>query len=182
MKAFPTSIPDVVCLEPTVLHDERGFFLESFNRRTLASLGIDAAFVQENHSRSARGVLRGLHYQIQHAQGKLVRVLAGEVLDVAVDLRRGSATFGRHVSLVLSGENMRMAWIPPGFAHGFLVRSDHADFIYKTTEYYAPEHERALLWSDPALGIDWGIPAGVQPTVSRRDAQAPRLAEAEVYP
>jgi dTDP-4-dehydrorhamnose 3,5-epimerase len=182
MKAIPTDIPEVVLLDPRVFRDARGLFLESYNRQTLAALGIDAGFVQENHSRSERHVLRGLHYQIERAQGKLVRVVAGEVLDVAVDLRRGSPTFGRHVSAVLSAENMRMMWIPPGFAHGFFVRSAHADFIYKATEYYSPADERAIAWNDPVLGIDWGIPAGVAPVLSDRDRAAPVLARADTYP
>ena len=167
--------------EPTVFHDERGFFLESFNRQKLAAFGVGLWFVQENHSRSARHVLRGLHYQIAHPQGKLVRVVAGEVLDVAVDLRRSSPTFGKSVICELSAENKRLAWIPPGFAHGFFVRSDHAEFIYKATDYYSPPHERAVAWDDPTLGIDWGIPAGVRPILSQRDQEAPRLANADTY-
>ena len=167
--------------EPTVFHDERGFFLESFNRQELAAFGIEPSFVQENHSRSARHVLRGLHYQIEHPQGKLVRVVAGQVVDVAVDLRRSSPTFGKSVIFELSAENKRLAWIPPGFAHGFFVRSDHAEFIYKATDYYSPPHERAVAWDDPALGIDWGIPAGVSPILSQRDREAPRLANADTY-
>ena len=181
MKAIPTALPDVICLEPQVFGDARGFLLESFNRRTLERLGIEAEFVQENHSRSARHVLRGLHYQIEQPQGKLVRVVVGEVLDVAVDLRRASPTFGRHVSAVLSAENLHMMWIPPGFAHGFFVRSERAEFIYKATGYYAPQHERAVSWCDPVIGIDWGIPAGVTPTMSPRDREAPLLAAAETY-
>ena len=181
MRALPTDIPDVVCLEPQVFRDERGFFLESFSRRTLERLGIAADFVQENHSRSRRHVLRGLHYQIEHAQGKLVRVVVGEVLDVAVDLRRGSPSFGRYVSAVLSAENMRMMWIPPGFAHGFFVRSEQAEFIYKATDYYWPQHERAVSWRDPALSIDWGIPAGATPVLSDKDRAAPPLTAVETY-
>jgi dTDP-4-dehydrorhamnose 3,5-epimerase len=172
-------IPDVKLLEPRVFSDDRGSFFESFNARTLAELGIDAAFVQDNHSRSIRNVLRGLHYQIRRPQGKLVRVVVGEVLDVAVDLRRGSPTFGQHVAMILSSENRRISWIPPGFAHGFLVRSDVAEFVYKASDYYAPQHERSLLWSDPELGIDWQ--AGTQPILSAKDAAASRLANAEVY-
>lgn len=181
MRATRTEIPDVVCLEPEVFLDERGFFLESFSKRSLARLGIDVDFVQENHSRSVRHVLRGLHYQIEHAQGKLVRVVVGEVLDVAVDLRKSSPTFGRYVSTVLSADNLRMVWVPPGFAHGFFVRSEHAEFLYRATEYYSPEHERTLSWNDPAIGIDWGIPPGVQPKMSRRDREAPFLPDADLY-
>jgi dTDP-4-dehydrorhamnose 3,5-epimerase len=181
MRAMRTEIPDVVCLEPEVFLDERGFFLESFSKRSLARLGIDVDFVQENHSRSVRHVLRGLHYQIEHAQGKLVRVVVGEVRDVAVDLRKSSPTFGRYVSTVLSADNLRMVWVPPGFAHGFFVQSEHAEFLYRATEYYSPEHERTLSWNDPAIGIDWGIPPGVQPTMSRRDREAPFLPDADLY-
>ena len=155
MRVVPTAIPDVRVIEPRVFEDARGFFFESWNHRAFAEAGIDAEFVQDNHSCSVRGVLRGLHYQIEHAQGKLVRVVAGEVYDVAVDLRRSSATFGRHVALHLSSANRRMLFIPAGFAHGFLVVSDAAEFLYKTTDYWYPEHERTLLWNDPALGIAW---------------------------
>jgi dTDP-4-dehydrorhamnose 3,5-epimerase len=181
LRAVPASIPDVISLEPQVFRDTRGFLFECFNRRRLEQLGIPTEFVQENHSRSARHVLRGLHYQIQHAQGKLVRVIAGEVVDIAVDLRKHSPHFGTSVSVVLSAENMKMLWIPPGFAHGFFVLSEHADFLYKTTDYYAPEFERAIRWDDAALAIDWGIPDGVTPILSPRDAEAPLLADAELY-
>jgi dTDP-4-dehydrorhamnose 3,5-epimerase len=181
LRAVPASIPDVLSLEPQVFRDTRGFLFECFNRRRLAQLGVPTEFVQENHSRSARHVLRGLHYQIQHAQGKLVRVIAGEVVDIAVDLRKHSPHFGTSVSVVLSAENMKMVWIPPGFAHGFFVLSEHADFLYKTTDYYAPEFERAIRWNDAALAIDWGIPDGVTPILSPRDAEAPLLADAELY-
>jgi dTDP-4-dehydrorhamnose 3,5-epimerase len=173
-------IPDVKVFEPRVFSDDRGLFFESFNARMLAEAGIDAVFVQDNHSRSVRNVLRGLHYQIQQPQGKLVRVVVGEVLDVAVDLRRGSPTFGQHVSMLLSAENRRISWIPPGFAHGFLVRSEVAEFLYKTSDYYAPQHERSLLWSDPELGIEWQ--ATEPPILSAKDAAALPLAKAEVYP
>jgi dTDP-4-dehydrorhamnose 3,5-epimerase len=181
MRFRATAIPDVIVVEPNVFGDERGFFMESWNARVFAQAGIDAAFVQDNHSRSRRGVLRGLHYQIREPQGKLVRVAAGEVYDVAVDLRRSSPTFGRAVGEVLSAENKRMLWIPAGFAHGFLVLSEVADFLYKATAYYAPEHERALKWDDPQLAIDWPL-AGAAPTVSAKDAAAPLLAQAETYP
>jgi dTDP-4-dehydrorhamnose 3,5-epimerase len=179
MRVEPTAIPDVRLVEPRVFGDARGFFFESWNRRAFGEAGIDAEFVQDNHSRSHRGVLRGLHYQIVHAQGKLVRVTEGEVLDIAVDLRRSSPTFGRHVALALSAENRRMLYIPPGFAHGFLVVSDVAEFLYKTTDYWYPEHERTLLWNDPALGIAW--PAGIVPALAPKDAAGVPLAAAECY-
>lgn len=179
MKVLPTAIPDVLIVEPRVFGDARGFFMESWNRRALADAGLDADFVQDNHSRSRRGVLRGLHYQIRHPQGKLVRVAAGEVFDVAVDLRRSSPTFGHAVCVTLSEENKRMLWVPPGFAHGFLVTSAFADFLYKTTDYYHPEHERTLLWNDPALGIAW--PLEGQPQLASKDAAGARLADAETY-
>jgi dTDP-4-dehydrorhamnose 3,5-epimerase len=180
MKVTPTELPEVLLLEPKVHGDERGFFFESYNRRTLAEAGLDPDFVQDNHSRSARGVLRGLHYQIEHAQGKLVRVVAGEVFDVAVDLRRSSPRFGRWSAAMLSAENRHMMWIPPGFAHGFLVVSDAAEFLYKTTDYWYPQHERTLLWSDPALGIEW--PLSGAPIVAAKDAAGRTLAQAGVYP
>jgi dTDP-4-dehydrorhamnose 3,5-epimerase len=179
MRVVPTSIPDVLVVEPRVFGDQRGFFFESWNRRALREAGLDADFVQDNHSRSARGVLRGLHYQIRHPQGKLVRVVAGEVFDVAVDLRRGSPTFGRHVAITLSAENRKMLWVPPGFAHGFCVTSESADFLYKTTDYWHQEHERTLLWSDPALGIAW--PVDGAPLVAAKDAAGTPLATAELY-
>jgi dTDP-4-dehydrorhamnose 3,5-epimerase len=179
MKVAPTDIADVRLIEPRVFEDARGFFFESYNRRALEAAGIDAEFVQDNHSRSRRGVLRGLHYQIEHAQGKLVRVIEGEVFDVAVDLRRRSPTFGRHVAVTLSAANRRMLYIPPGFAHGFLVVSEAAEFLYKTTDYWFPEHERTLLWRDPALGIAW--PDGVEPVLAPKDAAGVPLASADVY-
>jgi dTDP-4-dehydrorhamnose 3,5-epimerase len=179
MNVVATAIPDVRIIEPKVFGDARGFFYESYNRRTLAPLGIDAAFVQDNHSKSAKNVLRGLHYQVRQPQGKLVRVVAGEVLDVALDIRRGSPTFGTWVSFVLSAENKRMAWIPPGFAHGFLVRSESAEFLYKTTDYYAPEHERSILWNDPDLAIDWQLDG--EPVLSAKDRDGRRLRDAEVF-
>ena len=178
MRVTPTEIPDVLIVEPRVFGDERGFFYESWNRRALAACGIDAEFVQDNHSRSTRGVLRGLHYQIRHAQGKLVRVVAGEVYDVAVDLRRSSPTFGRHVAVTLSADSHRMLWVPPGFAHGFCVTSASADFLYKTTDYWHAEHERTLLWNDPALRIDWPVR---EPVLAAKDASGTPLARAETY-
>ena len=179
MQVIATQHPDVLLLRPKVFGDARGFFFESYNRKAYAEVGIGAEFVQDNHSRSAKGVLRGLHYQIRQPQGKLVRVVAGEVFDVAVDLRRSSPHFGRVASMRLSAETHEMAWIPPGFAHGFLVLSEYAEFLYKTTDYYAPEHERSLLWNDPALGIDW--PLAGEPLLSAKDQAALPLAGCEVY-
>ena len=180
MKAPRTAIPDLLIIEPKVFGDERGFFFESFNRRKFAELtGRDVDFVQDNHSRSAKNVLRGLHYQIQHPQGKLVRVVQGAVLNVAVDIRRDSPTFGRHTAVELSAENKRMLWIPEGFAHGFAVLSDTAEFLYKTTDYWHPEHERCIRWDDPALAIDWRLQAA--PALSGKDAQGKTLAEAELF-
>jgi len=180
VRVTPTGLPDVLLIEPRLHGDERGFFFESWNRREFAEAGIEAEFVQDNHSRSARNVLRGLHYQIEHAQGKLVRVCAGEVFDVAVDIRRSSPSFGRSIGIRLSAENKRMLWIPPGFAHGFLVVSESAEFLYKTTDYWYPEHERTLLWSDKALAIAW--PLAGAPTVAPKDAAGRPLASADVYP
>jgi dTDP-4-dehydrorhamnose 3,5-epimerase len=180
MHVTATAIPDVKLIEPRVFGDARGFFFESYNRRALADAGLDGEFVQDNHSRSRRGVLRGLHYQIAHAQGKLVRVTAGAVFDVAVDLRRGSATFGHHVAVELSAANKKMLWVPPGFAHGFLVISEDAEFLYKTTDYWYPEHERVLLWNDAALAIPW--PLDGVPVMTARDAAGVPLASAEAYP
>lgn len=181
MRRIDTDLPGVFLIEPKVFGDARGFFMESYNRRAMAELGIEGEFVQDNHSRSARGVLRGLHYQIRQPQGKLVRVVAGTVYDVAVDLRRSSPTFGRWAGFELSAENKLMAWIPPGFAHGFLVLSEYAEFLYKTTAYYAPEHERSVLWNDPALAIAWPL-NGVQPLLSAKDQAALPLAQAESFP
>jgi dTDP-4-dehydrorhamnose 3,5-epimerase len=183
MKAMRTALPGVVVLEPRVFGDERGFFFESFNRRVFAeATGVDADFVQDNHSKSARGVLRGLHYQLQQAQGKLVRVVEGAVYDVAVDIRRGSPNFGKWVGEVLSAENKRQLWVPAGFAHGFLVLSETAEFLYKTTDYYAPAHERCIAWNDPKLAIDW-LAHGFDgpPSLSTKDAQGTPLAQAEVF-
>ncbi len=180
MKVVQTTIPDLLIIEPKVFGDERGFFYESFNRRKFAELtGHDADFVQDNHSRSAHGVLRGLHYQIQHAQGKLVRAVQGTVLDVAVDIRKSSSTFGQHVTVELSAENKRMLWIPAGFAHGFVVLSETAEFLYKTTDYWYPEHERSIRWNDPALAIDWHLQD--QPLVSGKDAQGKLFKDAEHF-
>lgn len=181
MQVVQTSLPEVLMLEPKVFGDARGFFFESFNARRFAELtGISMPFVQDNHSRSARGVLRGLHYQIRQPQGKLMRVIAGEVFDVAVDIRRSSPTFGQWTGNRLSAENKRHLWVPPGFAHGFVVLSDSAEFLYKTTDYWAPEHERCIRWDDPTLGIDWPL-EGV-PQVSAKDAQGVALAAAETFP
>jgi len=179
MQVIATQHPDVLLLRPKVFGDARGFFFESYNRKAYAELGIDAEFVQDNHSRSAKGVLRGLHYQIQQPQGKLVRVAVGEVFDVAVDLRRSSPHFGRVATMNLSAETHDMAWIPPGFAHGFLVLSEYAEFLYKTTDYYAPQHERSLLWNDPELAIAW--PLDGEPLLSAKDQAALPLAECEVF-
>ena len=176
-----TAIPEVLILEPKVFGDARGFFFESFNARDFAqATGLNVDFVQDNHSKSSQGVLRGLHYQIQHAQGKLVRVVQGEVFDVAVDLRRSSPTFGRWVGERLSADNHKQLWVPPGFAHGFVVLSESAEFLYKTTDYWYPEHERSLRWNDPAIGIDW--PLAGQPLLAAKDAAAVSLQEAELFP
>jgi dTDP-4-dehydrorhamnose 3,5-epimerase len=177
-----TAIPDVVLVRPRVFGDGRGFFFESWEERKFAAAGYDAKFVQDNHSRSAKHTLRGLHYQIQHAQGKLVRVVAGTVFDVAVDIRRSSATFGRWVSVTLSDENHHMLWIPAGFAHGFLVLSDFADFVYRCTDFYSPAHERAILWNDPDLNINWPLASGEAPVLSAKDAVAHRFRDAEYFP
>lgn len=176
---IPTSLPDAFILEPPVFSDERGFFLESYNEKVFADLGIPQHFVQDNHSRSARNVVRGLHYQIQQTQGKLVRVVEGEILDVAVDMRRSSVNFGKSVAVSLSGENKRMLWIPAGFAHGFRVVSPVAHVLYKASDYYAPEHERTLLWNDPELGIDWKLEG--EPIVSAKDQRGVVLRDAECF-
>jgi dTDP-4-dehydrorhamnose 3,5-epimerase len=181
VKAAATSIPDVLVIEPKVFGDARGFFFESFNQKAFdAAVGRRVEFVQDNHSRSSRGVLRGLHYQIQQPQGKLVRVARGSVYDVAVDLRRSAPTFGRWVGVELSESNHKQLWIPPGFAHGFLVLSDVAEFLYKTTDYYAPAHERCIAWDDETLAIDWPG-AGLPPVLSAKDALGQRLASAEWF-
>jgi dTDP-4-dehydrorhamnose 3,5-epimerase len=181
VKVIRSEIPEVLFLEPRVFSDQRGFFLESYNKRSFReATGLDVEFVQDNQSRSGQGVLRGLHYQVKQPQGKLVRIVAGEVFDVAVDLRRGSPTFARYAATRLDAASQRMIWIPPGFAHGFLVLSEHADVLYKTTDYYAPEHERSLLWSDRDLGIRW--PLQGPPILSPKDAAAAPLARAELFP
>lgn len=184
MNCIHTEIPEVCIVEPRVFGDARGFFFESFNRKAFAdAVGVDVDFVQDNHSRSARGVLRGLHYQIENPQGKLVRVTFGEVFDVAVDLRRSSATFGRWVGAIISAENRRQMWVPAGFAHGFVVLTEFAEFLYKTTEYYSPVHERAILWNDPDLAIHWQLPDGIdEPLLSTKDRQASPFATAEKFP
>jgi dTDP-4-dehydrorhamnose 3,5-epimerase len=180
MNVVATDLPEVLILQPKVFGDDRGFFFESYNERVFREeTGLEIEFVQDNHSRSGRNVLRGLHYQIRQPQGKLVRVIAGEVFDVAVDLRRGSATFGRWVGFRLSAENKKMAWIPPGFAHGFVVVSDMAEFLYKTTDYWAPEFERTVIWNDPDLAIDW--PLTGEPILAAKDRAGSRLRAAEVY-
>ena len=181
MQVIPTAIPDVLIIEPKVFGDARGFFFESFNERAFQqATGLNVNFVQDNHSRSARGVLRGLHYQLKQPQGKLVRVVRGSAYDVAVDVRRSSSTFGRWVGVELSEGNHRQLWIPAGFAHGFLVTSESADFLYKTTDYYAPEHERCLAWNDPAIGIEWPL-EGLTPQLSVKDQQGLLLSKGEVF-
>jgi dTDP-4-dehydrorhamnose 3,5-epimerase len=181
MKAVPTALPEVLVLEPRVFGDERGFFMESWNRRDFAqATGLDVNFVQDNHSRSARNVLRGIHYQVVRPQGKLVRVVTGAVFDVAVDLRRSSPRFGRWIGVELSADNKRQLWVPPGFGHAFLVLSENADFLYKTTEYWMPEHDRVLRWNDPRLAIEWPL-GGVSPVLAQKDRDAPVLSDAEVY-
>ncbi|MCK5244283.1 MAG: dTDP-4-dehydrorhamnose 3,5-epimerase [Desulfobacterales bacterium] len=182
MEFMPARIPDVVVIKPEVFGDDRGFFMETWEARRFAKAGIDVEFVQDNHSKSSQGVLRGLHYQIRRPQGKLVRVVAGEVFDVAVDLRRSSGTFGMWVGSFLSADNRRMLWIPPGFAHGFYVTSRSAEFVYKCSAFYAPEDERSIIWNDPDLAIDWPLINGKPPTVSQKDSQGISLKDAETYP
>ena len=180
MKIIPTSLPEVLIIEPQVFGDSRGFFYESFNARKFTELtGVQAEFVQDNHSKSGKNILRGLHYQIQHPQGKFVRVVSGEVFDVAVDIRKSSPNFGKWEGIILSAENKRQLWIPPGFAHGFVVLSEQAEFLYKTTDYWAPEHERCLAWNDPEIGIDW--PISEAPLLSAKDQLGKSLSEAEVF-
>ena len=180
MNVIKTAIPDVLIIEPKVFGDNRGFFYESYNQKVFnKATGLNVGFVQDNHSRSAKGVLRGLHYQIQQPQGKLVRVIRGTVFDVAVDIRRSSATFGKWVGVELSEENQLQMWVPEGFAHGYLVLSEYADFLYKTTDYYAPEYECSLLWNDPALGIKW--PVSEEPQLSEKDRRGQLLANAEIF-
>jgi dTDP-4-dehydrorhamnose 3,5-epimerase len=180
MRFIPTTIPEVIVIEPKIFADERGFFLESYQKQRFSEHGIDAEFVQDNHSKSHYGTLRGLHYQIQQPQGKLVRVVAGEIFDVAVDIRRNSPTFGKWVGDYLSGENKKNIWVPPGFAHGFYVTSPSAEVIYKTTDYYAPQWERSIVWNDPVINIDWPI-KNMLPVLSPKDASGKSLAEAEVF-
>ena len=181
MQVINTAIPDVLIFEPKVFGDSRGFFLESYNQRAFQeATGWAPAFVQDNHSGSAKGVLRGLHYQIRQLQGKLVRVTAGEVFDVAVDIRKSSTTFGRWVGANLSAENKLQVWIPPGFAHGFLVLSEFAEFVYKTTDFYAPEHDRCIRWDDPAIGIEWSLEG--EPVLSSKDQQGVSLQQAQLFP
>jgi dTDP-4-dehydrorhamnose 3,5-epimerase len=181
MKVIKTPLDGLLIIEPTVFGDQRGFFYESFNAQRFAEqTGVDVQFVQDNHSRSAKGVLRGLHYQIQQAQGKLVRVTSGAVFDVAVDVRKSSPTFGKWYGMELSAENKRQLWIPAGFAHGFVVTSDFAEFLYKTTDYYAPAHERSVIWNDPAVGVAW--PLDGEPLLSAKDKAGVPLAQAEVFP
>ena len=184
MKVTPTAISDVLVIEPKVFGDARGFFFESFNQKAFnEATGLNVNFVQDNHSRSAKGVLRGLHYQLQQPQGKLVRVVRGAVFDVAVDIRKGSPTFGQWAGIELSENNHKQFWVPAGFAHGFVVLSESADFLYKTTDYYAPQHERCLAWDDPDIGIAWpAIPGGSEPRLSAKDAQGLRFYNAELFP
>ncbi|MEQ1579269.1 MAG: dTDP-4-dehydrorhamnose 3,5-epimerase [Steroidobacteraceae bacterium] len=182
MKFTPTRIPDVVLIEPKVFGDGRGFFMETWQARTFSAAGIAVDFVQDNHSRSRLGALRGLHYQLEQPQGKLVRCVAGEVFDVAVDMRRSSPTFGKWVGEVLSAENRRQLWVPAGFAHGFLVLSESADFVYKCTDYYNPASEQTLAWDDVRVGVKWPLPAGVEPLLSKKDNQGTNFVDAEYFP
>ena len=182
MKVVATAIPDIKIIEPRVFGDHRGFFIETWNDQRFRDHGIDASFVQDNFSFSKHGTLRGLHYQIEQTQGKLMRVVHGEIYDVCVDVRRGSATFGQWVGVTLSAENHRSLWVPPGFAHGFFVTSESAAFEYKCTDYYAKAHERTLLWNDPALNIDWPIPEGLDPLIADKDREGKILLEADVFP
>lgn len=181
MNFIPTAIPDVILIEPNVFGDHRGFFMETWQRKTFAENGIDYDFVQDNHSKSSQGILRGLHYQINQPQGKLVRVVQGSVFDVAVDMRKSSPTFGKWVGFELSAENKKLLWVPPGFAHGFYVMSESAEFVYKCTDYYAPEHERSVLWNDSELEIDWQLVDGREPVLSEKDANAPIFSESETF-
>ena len=181
MEFIPTQIPDVLLIKPKVFEDPRGFFMETYRSDRFAAMGIGQSFVQENHSRSQKGVLRGLHYQIQKAQGKLVRVIAGEIFDVVVDIRRSSQTFGQWVGMTLSAENRHQLWVPAGFAHGFYVKSDSAEVVYKVTDYYAPEWERSILWSDPKIGIDWQFDGDTPPILSQKDIAGKLLGDAELF-
>ncbi|MCK4789851.1 MAG: dTDP-4-dehydrorhamnose 3,5-epimerase [Desulfobacteraceae bacterium] len=181
MKFTPTNISDVILIEPEVFGDNRGFFMETWHAEKFANAGIGAQFVQDNHSKSAQGTLRGLHYQIENSQGKLVRVISGEVYDVAVDLRQKSPSFGRWVGKTLTAENKHMLWVPPGFAHGFYVLSENAEFVYQCTDFYAPEHERCIRWDDPDLNIDWPLPEGQSPVLSEKDQKGASFKQAEVF-
>lgn len=180
MEFVPTALPDVVLIKPKVFDDPRGFFMETYREDRFIANGISQQFVQENHSASGKGVLRGLHYQIRQTQGKLVRVISGEILDVAVDIRRSSPTFGQWVGIILSAENKHQLWVPGGFAHGFYVLSERAEVVYKVTDYYAPEWERSILWNDPQIGIDWQL-NGIVPTLSQKDVVGKLLADAEIF-
>ncbi|HEY4210014.1 MAG TPA: dTDP-4-dehydrorhamnose 3,5-epimerase [Steroidobacteraceae bacterium] len=182
MEFEPTRIPDVVLIRPRVFGDSRGFFLESWEKQKFAAGGVDVSFVQDNHSRSAKNVLRGLHYQLPNTQGKLVRVACGAVFDVAVDIRRSSPTFGQWVGVELSDSNHHMLWVPAGFAHGYLTLSESADFIYRCTHYYSPPDERSIRWNDPAIGVEWPLPPGVEPVLSAKDAVAGSFRDARVFP
>jgi dTDP-4-dehydrorhamnose 3,5-epimerase len=181
MKFIPTEIPDIIIIEPDVFGDHRGFFMETWQAQKFAEGGIEAQFVQDNHSRSGQGILRGLHYQIKQPQGKLVRVLSGEVFDMAVDLRRSSPSFGKWFGMYLNDTDKKMLWVPPGFGHGFYVVSEKADFFYKCTEFYAPEHERTIRWNDPDLAIDWPLVGGRAPILGDKDARADYFRDAEVF-
>ncbi len=181
MKIIETKIPDVKIIEPAVFGDARGYFMETWSQQSFREQGLDIEFVQDNHSRSPQGILRGLHYQMEHTQGKLVRVVTGKVFDVAVDIRKSSATFGQWVGVELSDENHRMLWVPPGFAHGFYVMSEQADFLYKCTDIYAPQHERCIQWDDAEIGIKWPLVDGTPPTLSDKDQQGVSLSKAEVF-
>lgn len=181
MKFLSTGIPEVILVEPRVFADERGFFMETWHEKRFADAGLDVRFVQDNHSRSVRSTLRGLHYQLVRPQGKLVRVVTGEVFDVAVDIRRGSPTFGRWTGAILSEDNHCMLWVPPGFAHGFYTLSEKADLLYKCSDFYMPEYDRSIRWDDPDLAIDWPIPQGMQPLLSKKDEQAPWFQDAELF-
>ena len=180
MEFIPLEIPDVILIKPKIFRDNRGFFLESWQNRKFSEAGLDLNFVQDNHSRSSKNVLRGIHYQIQQPQGKLIRAIVGEVFDVAVDLRKSSPTFGKWVGAVLSADNFNMLWIPPGFGHAFLVTSDYAEFVYKATDYYAPAFERSIVWNDPEIAIDWPLD-GAEPILSEKDQKGNQLTNAEVY-
>ena len=182
MQFEPTHLPEVVLIKPRVFGDARGFFFESWHEGKFTDAGIDAHFVQDNHSHSVRNTLRGLHFQIQQPQGKLVHVVRGEVFDVAVDIRRGSPRFGQWVGALLSAENHHMLWVPPGFAHGYVALSDEVDFLYKCTDFYAPQHERAIRWDDGEIGVQWPLPVGTSPTLSAKDAVAPQFKDAETFP